>query len=663
MLLSCGLLPAWDQSKVSFGPFEMARRLDKDRATSPEELEKVRAEGQVVYHNEGITTTVTVKEYPGGNIALCVNGKPDASTRDMMTQALSGHVPLLLHSDPKDVVVVGLASGVTVGCVGLYPSVERIDCIEISPAVVEACRYFDDWNYRILDDPRLNLIITDGRSHLNLTDRRYDVIVSEPSSPWIAGLGDLFTREYYEICREKLNPGGVACCWVNSYNIDERGVSSILYTYSSVFPHVLIWEFEPNDYALIGSVEPFSVGYGELARRVAQPKVAADLRRLAIVDTPHLLAQLLFGKAGLERFTKGAVLHTDDNALLEFLAPRSLHQRGLYASMSEYVYQFRDIDLSFLSHSAADAAELEVVRTRVEEIFEAKKLVKAGDQKASAGRREEAMACFVNAVRLDPNSADAQGSLGKALAQAGQADEAIKHLKLATELDPVNVDRYADLTMALSGLDRPRPQEEIEAIEGLIGLDNKNFEAFYNLALTLEQVGRDGEAIERYRQAISLRPDRFEPRANLGALYHRLGELDKAVEQYRQAVRLQPQAVGILMNLGQALAQLERYEQAAEQFAAALRYDPQLVAARLNLARIRVVQQRWSQAIEEYRACLALDRGNLDIRCELGDALLRSGDPEGAIAEYRAVLEADPSHARARQSLDAAGKRLGGGRR
>ena len=129
--------------------------------------------------------------------------------------------------------------------------------------MVEASRYFDAYNYRILDDPRVNLIIGDGRNHLALTDRKYDVIISEPSNPFIAGVADLFTREYFQLCRDHLTDRGVAAAWMQAYLIDKASFSSIVRTFQSVFPEMMLWKTAKGDCIMVGSKIPLRVDYHE----------------------------------------------------------------------------------------------------------------------------------------------------------------------------------------------------------------------------------------------------------------------------------------------------------------------------------------------------------------------------------------------------------------
>ncbi len=218
--------------------------------------------GTMVFHKEDICTSVTVRDYPTGARVLAVGGKADASTlEDVPTQLLLAHGPLLLHPNPHSALVIGLASGMTLGAAACH-DLQRIDCAEISPAVAEASRFFDDFNGHVLSDPRVRIILADGRNHLALTSSEYDVIISEPSNPWIAGVADLFTREFFDVCREHLASGGLACVWLHAYQMQEPAFRGVVRSFSDAFHHVMVIEAVPwADYLLIGSAEPIRVPY------------------------------------------------------------------------------------------------------------------------------------------------------------------------------------------------------------------------------------------------------------------------------------------------------------------------------------------------------------------------------------------------------------------
>ena len=219
------ILPSWSEKVMSSGPYmnvESYREYTQNADISWNDLSQLAEYNtkrtNLIYYKEGINTTVSVTNDSRGNLFLGVNGKTDASnSRDMPTQKLLAHIPLLMHPEPEDVCLIGLGSGITLGSIEQYP-VKQIDCVEISPAVVEAAEFFTSFNKNALEDSRLEIIYEDGRNHLSLTDKTYDVIISEPSNPWIAGIGNLFTVEFFETCRSKLKDRGIICIRVQSYN-------------------------------------------------------------------------------------------------------------------------------------------------------------------------------------------------------------------------------------------------------------------------------------------------------------------------------------------------------------------------------------------------------------------------------------------------------------
>src|SRR5262249_917863 len=186
-------------------------------AGSPD-LESALKAGTLVYYGDGAASTVSVKRL-AGTLSLSVDGKVDASSGgDMLTQKMLAHLPMLLHAGPRRICIIGLGSGVTLASALLHPST-IVDVAEISPQVVEASRLFSDDNHRALDDPRTHLILGDGRTHLTLSNQEYDVIISEPSNPWMAGVAALFTREFLTSIRAHLTPDGILCQWAHTYNI------------------------------------------------------------------------------------------------------------------------------------------------------------------------------------------------------------------------------------------------------------------------------------------------------------------------------------------------------------------------------------------------------------------------------------------------------------
>jgi len=310
------LVPSWDVNALTSGPYHY---FYKDEATAQRVLDS----DKLLYYREGITGTVAVKKR-GNAQFLVISGKVDAGSKeDMLTQILSGQIPLLLAKNPEDVLVIGLASGVTLGSVAQHP-VKSIDAVEISYEVSEAAALFSEVNHDVLKDERVDLIIQDGRNHLLLTDRLYDVIISAPSNPWMAGIGNLYTAEFFKLARERLRPGGLMGQWLGAYNMPNSILKSIIRTYASVFPHVSLWAFDDSDLLLVGSESPIRINVEDLKKKLANEKVRADLRR---INSHRWWQPIMMAVAEgdiLRRAVQDAPIHTDDHPFLEYELPKSL---------------------------------------------------------------------------------------------------------------------------------------------------------------------------------------------------------------------------------------------------------------------------------------------------------------------------------------------------
>lgn len=284
--------------------------------------------GRIIYHRDGVATTVTVDQQEDGvGISMKVNGKVDASDiGDMPTQVLSGLLPVLLHPDPKEVLVIGYGSGVTPGAV-LQSQVEHLQVAELEEAVYEAANtHFAHVNHQPKTDPRTTLTVDDGRNFLLTRDRTFDIIISEPSNPWMSGAASLFTTNFFQIAKERLAEGGLFLQWFQLYELAPRNIHALVRTFHSVFPYVLIFSPSPtsNDTLLIGSDRPVQLDRAQVARLLAEPRLKAELSRANVFVPEDFWGLFLVGTEEIDRFVGEGPLNTDDNALIEFAAPKDL---------------------------------------------------------------------------------------------------------------------------------------------------------------------------------------------------------------------------------------------------------------------------------------------------------------------------------------------------
>lgn len=315
--------PDWSPFAFAQGAYRYRTRPPSSWGAFVQDL----ASHKVVFRTEDFGTTVSVVDGPAadGNPErlLVVDGKTDASAYgDLPTEILLGQVPMLLHPDARNVFVVGLGSGVTVGSVLTHP-VDLVDCAEVSRGVVQAEPYFDRANGWIRRDPRLHILLEDGRMALAASPRRYDVIISEPPNPWIAGVGNLFAAEFYRTAAEHLTPGGLFAQWFHAYEFNDRLAATLIATFRSVFPHTILFNGNSQDFILVGARQPVRPNLSAMEARIKHPAVAADLDRIHIRTLAAFLSRQTHAEDGVAKLATGARLNTEDRPVLEFLAPNA----------------------------------------------------------------------------------------------------------------------------------------------------------------------------------------------------------------------------------------------------------------------------------------------------------------------------------------------------
>jgi hypothetical protein len=313
----------------------------------------------VKYYRDGAGATVSVGTWrarTNEHLVLKVNGKPDASTADdMVTQLLLAHIPMLLKPNAQQALVIGLGSGVTCGAITCYPSVQRVDAVEISPEVVEAARWFDAHNHGILTNARVRVVVEDAKSFLQITDHRYDVIISEPSNPWMAGVAGVFSREYYESCRARLAQGGLMTQWIHSYESSNESLEIVLATFRSVFPYFGVWHGSLGDLILVGSAQPPAVNLNELEKGFHLPAVRADLERIDIFRVPVLLARELISPVNAPFVPQtNTVAHSDFYPVLEYVAQKAFFLRGHANLCSQFDETLSPRPMTLLARYLAD---------------------------------------------------------------------------------------------------------------------------------------------------------------------------------------------------------------------------------------------------------------------------------------------------------------------
>jgi len=325
----------------------------------------------LLHYTDGFDSTVAVFA-TGPERILVINGMALASNKrtDLTLLGMMGHMPALLHGAPETVLVIGLGAGVTAGMAAQHESVKRVDCIELERKVPSATEYFSRENRDILNDPKLNLIIDDGRNFLQKTTNKYDIITSDPIHPWLSGAGSLYSVEHFKSCKERLNKGGIAAQWLPLYEMPESDFKTVIKTFQSVFPHTTLW-LTDSDAILIGTEEKTRINYRELAQRLKDEKLDNDMRMLYVDSVFQFLSFCMMREEKLSEYAADAVLNTDDYPILEFSAPEGLYSETVDDNL-ESIGQNMEL-VTPLLHNIGDAEETLRVKEKLLEYFGKKK--------------------------------------------------------------------------------------------------------------------------------------------------------------------------------------------------------------------------------------------------------------------------------------------------
>jgi spermidine synthase len=261
----------------------------------------------------------------------------------MRLQRMLGHIPALLHPNPRSVLVVGFGAGVTAGSFVLYPGIERIVICEIEPLIPPVTtKYFGEENYNVLKNTRVKMVYDDARHYILTTQEKFDIITSDPIHPWVKGSATLYSKEYFEMCKRRLNPGGLITQWVPLYESNLATVRSELATFFDVFPNGTVWGNDIDgsgyDSVMLGQEGPLKIDMDELVRRLNRPDympVATSLNGVWFNTVPELFGTYAGQASDMKAWLKGSEINRDRSLHLQYLAGMGLNLQEAGAIYSE----------------------------------------------------------------------------------------------------------------------------------------------------------------------------------------------------------------------------------------------------------------------------------------------------------------------------------------
>ncbi len=575
--------PLWDRSILTSGVTIYANRF-ASLPTDSLRLEQMHQD-QILYYREGLTATISVHQLGKDYLYFKSNGKTDGSYGDALTMLMTGYLPMLLHPEAKHAAVIGLGTGMTIKALGAFP-LDRIEVLEIEPAMVQAASFFHAKNGNILHDPRVRIIPSDGRNYMMATPQRYDIIISEPSNPWIAGIASLFTREFYAVAKRKLQPDGIFAQWIHNYSMSPDDFRMVLRTFGESFPYVSVWNMQESDFLLVGSLQKQRFDYPALERIFLKNQtLREDFDDLGLSDIYAALGFYRMGKKNLLAFSAGADFNTDDNALLEFSAPRSL---GKATS---------DLNEGLLKPFVTDSpwtADSNSISPAQRHFF----LAQAN---RASGWHERALEEIDQAIKIEPRNADYNLLQARILIAQENTVEASKAVEKALEDSPQKVKTVLALTEELY-------TDQAKVIYSrIVNSGSKEIIPYLGLGNIALHDGDLAGAEMWFRRAAHIQPNHAAVLFAFGRLALANGDFDKAVSLLEEAEKRGEDSSNLYSALGQAYSHLKRWDKAAAAYREALRYHHKNTQWRESLADVLVQLGRYKEAETNYREVLALD--------------------------------------------------------
>lgn len=550
---------AWEPGVMNSGVYQYAPDIIENARSQGigigESFRQIMENKEQLYQKDGAGFSVAVaRDRFSGVVSLAIDGKVDASSDragDMNTQLLSGHLPLLLHKAPKKVLVIGLASGITLGAVARHP-VEEIDCVEIEPSMIKAAGYFDRWNRGVLRDKRVRIIKDDARNYLLLNRKKYDVIISEPSNPWIQAASPLFTKEYFALVRKSLAPDGVFCQWMQLYDIRIEGLKTVMNSVKSAFPDLSLWNPYAGDTLIIATPGRLSVDQAAFESGFSYAREDASF--LGIRSPYGLLARFVMASPELDGFIKDAGTNSDDSPVIEFSAPRSMLVKKYGSENYRTLQNGAQAVSPYLKPAGGGKLELAL----------AEEYLAVG---APAGAEKE-----LRLLTARKPAADSYELLGRVLERLDRPEEARTSFEKAAAMDPSSPGSYVALSRLYSAAN-DAGKAMLYAKKALSA--KRSARTLNQLGLVLLKAGDARGAARSFSSAYNMEKDFIQAYLNEARVYIDILNIPPAaLEVLGKAARANPNDPDVLYQLGRALYRMGMAENARDSFNAAIALNP-----------------------------------------------------------------------------------------
>ncbi len=551
--------------------------------TYKEFISGIKQGNKILYYKEGIGGTIIVG-IERNQIYLSTNGKSDAnSVTDLRTQVSLGLTPVILHPKAEQVFVIGYGAGTTIGYAMTHPNVKYAEVAEISAEVIEASRHFKGINEQPLKRKNLKVIKDDGVSALRLSSKKYDVIISQPSNPWSAGVGNLFTKEFFSDCKEKLNLGGYVAQWFSYYEMDNKSLKLILRTALDEFKYVSLWHIGKSDILLLCSETAFNFNLETIEKNYNA--VADKFGKINIHTFSTFLSQQMSSSTkGLIDYAAQGSINTEDHPLLELWAPKAFYynsepsefvvlderkkfessnlllkkymrqkdgltqdeilQTGLFQSIGgckELAFYMADLNPDIYMMWSRKASEAGDKNKALEymNLASSKGAVKKDElQNQHAlidlkGDHAGTLKEINSALDNNPSNAQLLYEKGTLLLSLDQLEEAAVALGRAIELNPKNIDAYNNLAIVRGK--QQNYKEVISILDKAYLISNNNLKVLFNRGYAKGFINDFEGALKDFSRVIELEPNNGQAYVLRGRAYSATGKLTEACADFSKA--------------------------------------------------------------------------------------------------------------------------------
>jgi spermidine synthase len=339
----------------------------------------------ISFYEEGTTATVMVGDFPpdlSEHERILVNGSSASNSTlyGLSVNRIQGCLPFLFDQMPKKILAVCLGTGITFGTLAQF-DIEHMDGIEISPEVIQAASRFEEENYGVVGNERVSIHIDDGRNFLLKSKQKYDVITMEPMPPALAGVVDMYTREFYQLCLDHLEPGGIMSQWVPLYYLGYEDIKMLYHTFAESFPYVLVFSHSFDTF-LVGSNQPLELSPEKYRERLRSDDLVRDLAAIRLSSPDQMMGTFFMDREALLDMAGAAPVVTDDLPYVEFTAPKNADLSGT-ASNYLAVTRYATPALPYLSEGSGPFFEqmVDSLQTTYEQNLERWNMARAAQEK------------------------------------------------------------------------------------------------------------------------------------------------------------------------------------------------------------------------------------------------------------------------------------------